>query len=65
MSQNTSRSLGAMIGAVLGIAIGVGATFYLYGADMNQVGWMSRLAAGAVVGVIGALLGSLSGISRS
>jgi hypothetical protein len=61
--MKTSRLLGALIGFVIGAGIGVGITFYLYGSDMEVVGWGARLLAGLVVGAIGALLGSLSGMS--
>jgi hypothetical protein len=58
-----SRLLGALIGFVVGAAIGFGITFYLYGNDMAVVGWGARILAGLIVGAIGALLGSLSGVS--
>ncbi len=59
-----SRLLGAGVGLIAGIGIGLGITFYLYGTDTQQASWLARVLTGLVVGAIGALLGSVSGISR-
>ena len=56
------RVRGAVIGAIVGTGVGLGAVFYLYGND-PAVGWASRVTAALVVGAVGALLGSLSGVS--
>ena len=59
------RLLGAVIGFIGGAAIGLGAMFYLYGAIVQEpVGWVPRITAALIVGVIGAFLGALSGLSR-
>jgi hypothetical protein len=57
-----SRLLGALVGGGLGVLAGILGTVYLYGND-PAVAWSARLLAGLVVGLLGAGLGSLSGIS--
>jgi high-affinity K+ transport system ATPase subunit B len=59
-----SRRLGALIGGVLGVAIAFGITFYLYRKDPENVSWMTRIIVCLIVGAIGALLGSIFGVSR-
>jgi hypothetical protein len=66
MTPGRSRLLGAIVGGIGGAAIGFGATFYLYGSDMREpnLGLLPRILAGLAVGALGALLGSLSGLSK-
>jgi hypothetical protein len=56
-----SRLLGAAIGAASGAAIALGVLFYLYG--RNGPDWQTRLLTAAAVAAVGALLGSLSGVT--
>jgi hypothetical protein len=58
-----SRLWGMALGGLLGAGIGLGITFYLYGANADRLGWPTRLVTALVVGALGALLGSLSGVS--
>jgi hypothetical protein len=58
------RSIGALVGGILGIVIGLGAIFFLYRENLEQIDWYSWVGGALVVGGIGALLGSISGLSR-
>jgi hypothetical protein len=60
-----SRLAGAAVGFLAGAAIGFDVTVYLYGTDFQgPVGWLPRIVTALVVGAVGALLGSLSGLSK-
>jgi hypothetical protein len=56
------RLWGAIIGAALGAAVGLGAMFYMY-RNEPRVEWHLYLLAACIVSGIGALLGALSGWS--
>jgi hypothetical protein len=63
--MKSSRTLGAVVGFGAGAAVGLGVTFSLYGANLAEpVGWLPRLGAALAVGILGALLGALFGVSR-
>jgi hypothetical protein len=58
-----SRWLGAVVGGVGGVVIGLGITFYLY-RNAPEVSWTLRIVVGVATGAVGAFLGSLSGLLR-
>jgi multisubunit Na+/H+ antiporter MnhB subunit len=63
--MNRSRILGVTVGFTAGAVLALAGTFYLYGTDFQAVGWWPRVLAALIVGGLGALLGSLSGLGGS
>jgi hypothetical protein len=64
-SKQRSRWVGALLGGLGGATIGLGITFYLYGRNFQVLGWSTRILVMLVVGAIGAILGMISGVSRT
>jgi len=62
--MRSRRLIGAVVGGILGIGIGLGAIFFLYRENLERIDWYSWAGGALVVGGIGALLGSISGLSH-